>query len=283
MVRIKDVQKSKLPFSLPVPLAQSNHYSIKPSFLLARPEWVASIFDCFDPDQKRVRIEIGETASLRADLLHKILLNRLARHINSRVREQEKRSHWCLKWAAENMAQMAAIMVVFDCVKDDLQLICEMKTLLKPPTQYIISNTEGHNQGAYLYFDINDNAWIRSGETTNSFRERHEQHRAGAASNHPSLNFYRNYPTKSNPSAIKNPRGFFDNLQQYTALGFDATKSTVTVQLTTHLDTGGIFCYNCDTIQNLAELAFDISIAAADNISKNPGFESFIGIYGGSD
>ena len=33
----------------------------------------------------------------------------------------------------------------------------------------------------------------------------------------------------------------------------------------------------------LAELAFDISIAAAYNISKNPGFESFIGIYGGSD
>ena len=169
----REVQQSQdetpLPFSLPVPLAQSNHYSIKPSLLLMRPEWVASIFDCFDPDQKRICIEIGETVSLRADLLHKILLNRLARHINSRVREQEKRSHWCLKWAAENMAQMAAIMVVFDCVKDDLQLICEMKTLLKPPTQYIISNTEGHNQGAYLYFDNNDNAWIRSGETTNSF------------------------------------------------------------------------------------------------------------------
>ena len=297
--------ETPLPFSLPVPLTQSNHYSIKPATLLVRPEWVASVFSCFDPDQKRIRREIREAVLVKADLLHRILLTRLARHINDRVQAQEKRNHWCLKWAAENMAQMAAIMVLFDCVKDDLQLLCEMKTLLKPQTQYIFSNTEGDKQGAYLYFDINDNAWIRSGETTNTFRERHQQHRTGAASNHPSLNFYRNYPTKSNPSAIKNPRGYFDNLQQYTALGFDATKATVVDRLTADLDTGGIFSYNCDTKESLnrakgrgnmsiqkkqillvaylAELAFDISIAAADNISKNPGFESFIGIYGGSD
>lgn len=62
---------------------------------------------------------------------------------------------------------MAAIMVIYDHVKEDVECLDLNATLLKT-CNYIVK-TEGivaQKRGAYLHYDCNDCAWIRSGKVT---------------------------------------------------------------------------------------------------------------------
>lgn len=114
-----------------------------------------------------------------------------------------------------------------------------------------------------LYFDINDHKWVRSGKSTGAggFISRHKQHekhskwRKGASSK-----FYLRYPSKTvthTKSSNKSRRGYFENLKG---------KTTIDSKM-------------IDMVSYLAELAYDLSISRVDNVSTNPGFESFLGVW----
>ena len=54
-------------------------------------------------------------------------------------------------------------MVFFDHVKRDVSCLDEATTLLSTPRNYLLTaNVESDLQGAYLYYDLNDERWIRS-------------------------------------------------------------------------------------------------------------------------
>ena len=58
---------------------------------------------------------------------------------------------------------IAVIMVLFDHMKRDLSYLDEATTLLSTPRNYLLTaNVESDLQGAYLYYDLNDERWIRS-------------------------------------------------------------------------------------------------------------------------
>ena len=90
--------------------------------------------------------------------------------------------------------------------------------------------------------------------------------------------------------------GYFNNLSQYVALGFEVGNDEVGGKLAEDYDNGALFMFNefemkkideskkagrtattlkrIDTIAYLIELAYDLAISPLDNISESPGFES---------
>ena len=57
----------------------------------------------------------------KADLLVSLLHCRLQEHVTLKINDEDKRSHWCFKWASANFARLSALAVFFDIVQDDLR------------------------------------------------------------------------------------------------------------------------------------------------------------------
>ena len=232
------------------------------------------------------------------------MLGRLTQHINIRIEDSRKKEHWCLNWARDNFAQMSAVMVLYDHVKEDIQCLDNTTLLLKSIQNFVIfGEDEERMQGAYLYYDTNDEKWIRSGKVTGrSFLDRHKEHKKKASQSEATSRFYLRYPsvTKSNDMSYSR-RGYFDNIKQCVALGLDIDMDKVPNSLTSDVNNGGIFAFTqkqqkrinnlnlrgrpnfkmkaVDMIAYLIELSYDLSISSVDNVSDNPGFESVIGVW----
>ena len=122
------------------------------------------------------QIEQGEN-------LRKILRDRLTCHIFNQIEDRTKHDHWILKWAFKNVSHNVSIMVILKQVKQDIQSLDKNATLLDTPSRFkwvrcnINSNVMNY-VGAYLYFDVNDRKWVRSGKSTvaGGFISRHKQH-----------------------------------------------------------------------------------------------------------
>ena len=85
---------------------------------------------------------------------------------------------------------MAAIMVLHGHVKDNIGVLSENGTLLKLLHNFVGINEEDlKQQGAYLYYDTNDEKWIRSGKA-NHFFNRHLAHKKNAAAQFVTSKFY---------------------------------------------------------------------------------------------
>ena len=116
-----------------------------------------------------------------------------------------------------------------------------------------------------------------------------------------SSNFYFLYPSQEVANQnIRRKQGVFQTLRQYIAAGFDPT-STAALNLDKGYDKGGILMLNNDDINHiqlsmkqqpqcllkfhayftyLFEVGYDIAIQPSINVSSNPGFESYIGLFG---
>ena len=124
-------------------------------------------------------------------------------------------------------------MVVLDHVKVDLSCLDDTMSLLSPNTdRFLLCNTFPQCEGAYLYFDTNLGAFVRSGKVTGcGFSVRHKEHEKKSSKRNASSNFYFLYPSQE--VANQNTRckqGVFQSLRQYIAAGFDQT-STVASNL----------------------------------------------------
>ena len=113
-----------------------------------------------------------------------------------------KHDHWSLKWAFKNLSHIPSIMVILKQVKQNIQCLDENTTLLDTQSRFKwvgcnINSNVMNCIGAYLYFDVNDHKWVRSGKSTGTggFLSRHKQHekqskwQKGASSK-----FYLQYP-----------------------------------------------------------------------------------------
>ncbi len=153
-----------------------------------------------------------------------------------------------------------------------------------------------------LYYDTNLGAFIRSGKVNGRcFSVRHQEHEKKSKERNASSNFYFLYPSEE--VANQNSRrkqGVFQSLRQYITAGFDPS-STVALTVDKGHNNGGILMLNNDDIKNiqssmkqqprhllkfhaylayLFELGYDVAIQPSMNVSSNPGFESFIGVFG---
>ena len=124
-----------------------------------------------------------------------VLIQRLDSHISSRIIDKSKHSHWCLEWARKNIPQMSAIMTLFNHTKKDIECLDSCNTLLSQSSNFLLAtNSEAKLQGAYLYYDTNDEIWVRSGKVSHrDFSIRHNEHQKSAASLDAKSRFYCRY------------------------------------------------------------------------------------------
>ena len=194
---------------------------------------------------------------------------------------------------------MAELTTLFGHIKDDIESLGENATLLKSAECFCQTvDDQAKLQGTYLHYDTNNNKWIRSGKVT--WRDsdvRNIENWKCACAQFVTASFYLCYPAKVSKRASSSSRnGYFDNLCQYVALGFEVGNEEIGEKLAQEYDNGGIFMFNIfetkkideskkagqstatlkriDMIASLIELAYDLEISPLHNISESPGFKS---------
>ena len=135
------------------------------------------------------------------------------------------------------------------------------------------------------------------------FGPRGKDHHDGAKSPKSSLNFYSVYPAKeSGRSNKRDKQGSFENLVQVIAGGFDPS-TTSAKQADKDFREGGIMILSSKDKQKIKEclkdvdssikkfhtilayqfeLGYDLAISPDVNVSRNPGYETVIGVFSGS-
>ena len=147
---------------------------------------------------------------------------------------------------------------------------------------------------------------MRSGKAVGrSFVERHDEHKKASQLTEVSTReskFYTSYPSKTAELGCDaSRRGYFDNLEQRVAFGFDWATEGAIDGLTADAADGGIFHFSegkkkriervnfqgentlkgkqLHCLGYLMELAYDLALASRDNVSSSPGFETCIGFF----
>ncbi|EJK76050.1 hypothetical protein THAOC_02207, partial [Thalassiosira oceanica] len=261
-----------------------------PSQLLSNDQWVeqvksgfnindevVTIFDrAADMETEEARSFIG-SAKAKADLLLKILRERYKAHVQNRISKKSKRNHWVMKLACKNLNVVAAVMVMADHVKEDITCIQEADCILASSSNnFIPCRSHPKRQGVYGYYDNNRGCFVRSGKSSS---------RAGS----------------------REKQGFFESLQQVILVGFDPISAGAR-SFGKDVAEGGILLLDegdktsilasmntaegranptpiqkfHDIISYQFEFGYDLAIAPELNVSQSPGFESVLGIFGGT-
>ena len=260
-----------------------------------------------DPKSTNTVLEVDSSLLKTADQLQKQLENRLLRHLQVRVKTEQKRNHWAWKWLQKNFPPTAATMVLFNHIKQDISCLDHNQCLLDSVSSFLkaTANCEASMEGCYIYYDFNNQEWIRSGKAvgeSSNFGARDSQHAKGSkleTTQDRRSNFYNSYASNSVELADNGlRRGKFENLQMFVGIGFH---KLLKGKLTHDLEDGGIFHFDKQTKKSidgvkfsgnqrlqqkqlhmlgyLWELVYDLCIAPSANISTNPGFESVVGQF----
>jgi hypothetical protein len=247
-----------------------------------------------------------------AELANKLalLLNqRLRVHISKRAPGKE--NHWVWRWVNLNIAPMAALVVSFGLTKKNIACASEGSSLLTSnPCAYVsASGLLGKHEGAYLYFNSDENLAIRSGKVvgqTRNFETRHMEHLGAAklvTSQSRGSKFYICYPSHDAKDISREvQRGFFEDLALCVGIGFSRTNTDAISALCSSDTPESILMWNkftrdkvkaikfpgCSSVYDkqlhmagyLFELILDLMISPSANVSESPGFESCLGIFG---
>ena len=107
------------------------------SSMLDKPDWLEKVNYCFNKNNKMKAQLVSEELKSKANSVQRVLNIRLTKHLNNRVANPKIRNHWSFLWARKNFPIISAIMTRYNQVKDDVLLLDENATLLKPRNMYI--------------------------------------------------------------------------------------------------------------------------------------------------
>ena len=284
-------------------LDESN--KITASRLLSDNEWVKRLEELLDMTTMVENVTVREEDKKNADMLANILRVRMKNQINGRVTEETKRNHPIWDFAERNLPICAAYMILVGHVKSDLPRLREKDSLLAFESNNFIPVTRfPKRHGAYVQKDEKQREIVRSGKKNShgavveGFAKRIAEHEKGCKSENPISNFYKLYPSKSTKrSSMASKRGLYEDLSHGIAAGFDP-KGRVAQLVNCSWDEGGVLVLNAQDKQRVSssmpkrkytdvekfqillsylfELAYDVAIAPALNVSESPGFESFL-------
>jgi hypothetical protein len=292
--------------------------AISPSDLLDNEQWVKRTVELFDLDEyvpecfkaphgddEEERKNERSKLKKNADVLMKILRHRLKQHIDKRA--ATRKDHWAWKFARKNLAVVAAYMILADHTKSRVACVKEGNSLLSPKeNKFKPCKTSPKHEGCYLFFDSNNGVFIRSGKVTGrGVDERLSEHKSGAEATTAESDFYDLYPSEESARKEKRgKKGFFEDLLPVFGAGFDPN-SSIAECVNKDVKEGGVLLLSEFEKAKIAsskvsndgrmsdaqkfrsilayqfELGYDLAIALCDNVSQSPGFESFIGIFGG--
>ena len=285
-----------------------------PSVMLRNGAWLASVYlnvlGC--PDAF-----LGGSPTTadceRADLLRELLYARLQTHKDARVEVASKRASWVFEWTEENLAPVAAISVAFGHVHNDLGAATGQTTLLSARDERFVlaCNAMALGEGCYTHRNQDTGCWVRSGKVVGkerSFGVRNAEHARCSqllTSQDLASRFYCSYPAQSSEVQTGAARrGYFGSLEQYVGLGFMRTNQEAVNALCSSTSEDRLLSWSASHLERTAavnfpgspsmvekqlhmvgylfELAYDLMISPRDNVSRSPGFETPLGIFGGS-
>ena len=280
---------------------------VKPSVLLGSDIWRASATRLFGLHTRDGELyvnpgaEISSDMKMRADALIPLLQARFKLYLEQRIRQKNKRDHWCLQFARNNLPVVAAIMTLSGHVQSNLECLNERDSLLVTDlARYVKCIDCPSREGAYLHRDDIRNVFVRSGKVAGrGFATRNEEHVKAAKNSRPSSTFYRLYPSKESTRTKSRKRGYFESLTQVVAAGMDPACEEIET-LDKDYKNGGIFVMsaaeaghiklsmrnlNCSTKDKFKhmlayqmEFGYDLALSPVDVVSMNPGFEAVLGI-----
>ena len=151
---------------------EGNNETVKASTLLGKKDFIKKAWQVFGLLlQLHEMQEINDDMKRKSYYLQSFILSCIARNIRRTIYGKQKRGHWCLQWAGNNMTHMAFIMLLMDHIKDELFCLHEDTTILRICESFAKTNDEKQTEkkGAYIYFDTNNSVWICSGKVTGRF------------------------------------------------------------------------------------------------------------------
>jgi hypothetical protein len=248
--------------------------------------------------------EVSDNQKEKADLLLIKLRKQFKVHVKERVKQASKQNHWILKFVFKNLPVVAATMVLSNHLKLYLKCLSELSCLLACHSNHFIPcDAFPRREGAYLYYDINRGVFVRSGKVVRrGFGARHSKHLAASKEEKSSSHFYFMYPSFEGKRQEKRDKlGSFERLTQVIAAGFDPTSEHAKL-VDKDYNAGGllIMCKDdehrirsClkkeltsvqkfqEVIAYLFEFGYNLALSPENNVSRSPGFESILGVFGG--
>ena len=101
-----------------------------------------------------MQYDLSQEAMDAADRLAKMLYGRMKKHLRRKVKVMPKRKHWTMRFASRNLPVVAAIMVLHDHLKVNLNNLDESDCLLVASTaKFTPCSNHPNREGTYLYFD----------------------------------------------------------------------------------------------------------------------------------
>ena len=278
----------------------SDDATVLPSELLSDEEWVRNTTNLML--LRRTSTAVSQEDKDKADNLVQHLATQFREHKNQKVLKA-RRNHWSMKLASKNLAASAAYMILSEHVKKDIARLNQEDSLLSGDmSKFHDCSLVPDHHGAYIYYDTNNEVFIRSGKVTNrGFRVRNDEHRLAAKNLTAKSRFYAMYPSKlSERAGVRGTRGIFENLIQVVGAGFVSTSSEAQ-NLNRDWKEGGFLILSdkekdrisgssagktqLEKFHNICpyqlELGYDLAISPVHNVSENPGFESFWGVISG--
>jgi len=288
-------------------ISLADEEEVLPSKLLSNELWVEYVVNLFDLDKLGVGLEVSEEDKTKADLLVKMLRERFHEHLKQRIKDKARRTHWSMKLAYKNLAVDAALMVLSNHSAQYLECLGDSDSLLNTGVNCFIPGMRfPDRQGAYLYRDNNRGKIIRSGKKTRGgIVGRHKEHLKAAKAKKATSNFYNLYPSELSPRKTnRNKKGYFEGLSLLIAAAFDHTSDNA-MNLEKDWNEGGLLILSEDDKRSIkesmnssnltpiqkfhdivayqVELGYDLAIEPSLNVSRSPGFESVLGIFGGQE
>ncbi len=134
------------------------------------------------------------------------------------------------------------------------------------------------------------------------FQARHDEHFMGSKEEKSSTHFYFMYPSNQGKRQAKRDKlGCFEHLTQVIAVGFDPAAEPA-MHVTKDRNEGGLLILSRDgerrikyalkkdltpvqkfqdVIAYLFEFGYDLALSPENHVSRSPGFESILGVFGG--
>jgi hypothetical protein len=264
-------------------------------------------------------VGVHEPDGDRADTVCPILAARLDEHLGRRVADSKKRESACWSFVRDNINRIVAVLEIGGCLVRDVEDVTPSDTLLrsqKSDGPFIRMRTEDASstwEGAYLHFDTELGRWVRSGKVvgaggTRTYGVRNNEHSSGArmiSAKSQRNKFYMSYPHRD--SAAAKPNGScWEDLVCTVGMGFlradadgiaalcDSTGAgllhwapdVLALLERLKMTSGATISMQekkLQTVGYLFELVLDLLISPRHNVSESPGFESLIGVFGGTD
>jgi hypothetical protein len=301
-------RQTNLPIVVDVPFSRHAQYS---SFLIT-PQFVSAVHVSFDPTELQLRRDL-DIVALNALLnnLHGILSGRLVGHIKKRVKPKLQ-NKWVWEFARENLRRCAAAMLIMGHSRERLigsGKSCLLKNIGQDDGSFLLAHNEvSKKEGCYLYWDKVNLCWRRSGKvntksgnvTSRGFGIRGKEHNENSKNSNLTSKFYRTFPSVDAPVPDSQLQlGFFEDLEQYCALGFSRQDKSHQSLYTTTGD--GIFLWSDVMLHRIGEIKFpgakvladkqlhmvgymielcyDLALSSDHNISESAGFETPLGFW----